>query len=82
MGNNITYNKLIRDLENRDSSYWMRVREKEVLDLFNRASKNVPAYKKFLKDNEINSELIRSWSDFQKVPFFNKENYLKKYRYN
>ncbi|KKQ26346.1 MAG: hypothetical protein US62_C0007G0018 [Candidatus Woesebacteria bacterium GW2011_GWA1_37_8] len=82
MGNNITYNKLIRDLENRDSSYWMRVREKEVLDLFNRASKNVPAYKKFLKDNEINSELIRSWSDFQKVPFVNKENYLKKYRYN
>lgn len=48
--------------------------------VFHKASSKVPAYKKFLKENKVNSNSVRSYKDFQiKVPSTDKENYIYKY---
>lgn len=52
---------------------------KKALKLFNEAAIRVPAYKDFLKQNNINPKKIRTKTDFDQIPITNKENYLKKY---
>lgn len=61
------------------SEFWNRVAKHRALRLFHLASKRVPAYKEFLKKNNITPEKIKSWSDFQQVPPVNKKNYLRLY---
>ncbi len=53
--------------------------ERHVLDLFYETALTVPAYKKFLAENNIDASSIQSFKDFQKLPFINKDNYIKKY---
>lgn len=53
--------------------------QKMALDLFHRASKEVPSYANFLNDNGINPEGIKTEKDFKSLPVTNKKNYLKKY---
>lgn len=62
-----------------DSDMWMRLRARNSLTLFHDATKRVPAYKAFLKENGINPEKIRTRDDFEKLPATSKANYLKKY---
>jgi len=47
--------------------------------LFRRAASMVPAYKKFLVDNNFRSSQIKSVADFYKIPPTNKKNYIRKY---
>lgn len=65
--------------ERKDSGFWFSEQKKRSLRLFHRAAENVPAYKDFLKKNNIDPEKIKNWEDFQKVPVMNKNNYLKTY---
>ena len=52
--------------------------EKKVLRIFKNAKKNIPAYKKVLKENKIGS--IRTITDFNtKLPVLDKHNYVHKY---
>ena len=53
--------------------------EQYVLDLFYKTALTVPAYKKFLAENNVDISSIQSMNDFQKLPFINKDNYIKKY---
>ncbi len=50
-----------------------------LLNFFHKTAETVPAYKKFLVENNINPDSIKSIEDFQKLPFVNKENYINKY---
>ena len=66
-------------LNSRNPKFWEREGEKMALCLFSLASRNVPAYKDFLKKNKINPEKIKTIKDFKYVPITDKNNYIKKY---
>jgi phenylacetate-CoA ligase len=68
-------NRLKRDSEND----WVKAGQNEALLLFHAMAKRVPAYKDFLKKNDINPARIKTASDLTFVPTTDKENYLKAY---
>ena len=51
----------------------------EVVTLFHDVAANVPAYKAFLTQQQINPDTIQTFEDFQKLTPLTKENYLKCY---
>lgn len=53
--------------------------KKQAFETFHFAAEHVPAYKDFLKKNNVDSEKITKFEDFEKVPLTNKKNYLSKY---
>ncbi len=53
--------------------------EKKVLATFHKIVRNVPAYGKFLKENGVNANSIRTIEDFKKLPLTDKKNYIEKY---
>jgi len=61
------------------SEQLLKMGEQVALETFSIAAKTVPAYKDFLKKNKIDSEKIKSFSDFTAIPLTNKENYLFAY---
>ncbi len=52
-----------------------------LVGLFQRMAREVPAYKKFLKDNGIKLSTIVTTDDLQKVPAISKSNYLRSNKY-
>ncbi len=71
--------QIIRFIRTKKESFWIREREKRALQLFQRAAREVPAYKDFLKKHRVNPVKIRTFSDFQSVPPTSKKDYLKQY---
>ncbi len=71
--------RILNLLHKKSWNFWAKEREKRALKIFHEAAIRVPAYKNFLKKNRINSEHIRTFKDFQKVPTTSKQNYLKHY---
>ncbi|MFH1598053.1 MAG: phenylacetate--CoA ligase family protein [Patescibacteria group bacterium] len=53
--------------------------QKMALKLFRKASKQIPSYAKFLRENGVNPKNIKSIRDFKSLPIITKKNYLKKY---
>ncbi len=51
----------------------------EIIKLFQDVAANVPAYKAFLTQQQINADNIQTFDDFQKLPPLTKDNYLKCY---
>ena len=51
----------------------------ETIDLYQDVAANVPAYKAYLKQQQINPDSIQTFEDFQKLPPLTKDNYLKCY---
>lgn len=66
-------------LINKEEQFWQKYGEKMALNLFHKAAENIPAYKKFLKSNQINPKTVKTITDFQKVPPITKKNYLRFY---
>lgn len=54
-------------------------RESAVVALFQDVAANVPAYKTFLAEREINPHNIQTLDDFQNLPAIAKENYISRY---
>jgi phenylacetate-CoA ligase len=52
------------------------------LDLFQKASETIPAYKEFLKKNRIHSSFIKTYEDLVNVPVTTKENYIDAYPFS
>lgn len=52
---------------------------KHSIDLFQKASEEVAAYKKFLRQNNCDPSDIKTAEDFKKVPIASKEDYLQKF---
>jgi phenylacetate-CoA ligase len=58
-----------------------KISEKKALAVFKKASKNIPAYRRFLRDNNIKRMKIKNIDDFNHIlPPTTKENYVKKNR--
>ena len=74
-------NKRLFELKNRNSLYWLKLGEKNVLRLANFVLNSTPAYKKFLLDSGLNYKKILKIEDFLALPPINKNNYLRKYDY-
>jgi phenylacetate-CoA ligase len=74
-------NKRLFELKNKDSLYWLKLGEKNVLRLANFVLNSTPAYKKFLLDSGLNYKKISKIEDFLNLPSINKDNYLRKYNY-
>src|SRR6185437_2595071 len=73
----------IQEIEKELSEYtedkWIKESKKEAIQLFKQASKRIPAYKDFLKNNSIDPDSIRTYEDFKHIPFTDKKNYIDKY---
>ena len=59
------------------SKQWEKMRQTNALTLFKKASKDVPAYREFLKKNKVNPSKIKNFKNFESVPPINKNNYLR-----
>lgn len=68
----------ISKIKVRTEKNWLDRGDHRVLNLFKQMAERVPAYRKFLKENNINPTKVRSIRDFKKIPLTNKSNYLKK----
>ncbi len=66
-------------LKNKTESFWLQRGKKMQLALFFDMAKRVPAYKKFLRTNNINLNSIRTQQDLARVPSIDKNNYLRAY---
>jgi phenylacetate-CoA ligase len=53
--------------------------ETVTLGLFQRVAANVPAYQAFLKEQGVNSAVIKTFADFQQLPLTTKQNYFQRY---
>ena len=71
--------KARRQLTETSEEEWQRRGEQRALALFHAAAEHVPAYKDFLKKNQIRPEKIKTIEDFKKLPLLDKENYLRAY---
>lgn len=60
------------------SEDWSRIQKTHMLSLFKRMSLEVPAYRRFLKTNNIQRNNIRTMEDLTAVPAISKINYLRK----
>lgn len=72
-------NEMRKDLENQPENFWSKRGERMAFRLFKQASARVPAYHDFLKKKKVNPDKIKTISDFSKVPFVDKKNYLSAY---
>jgi len=53
---------------------------KKTLDLFHKASKEVPAYKDFLQKQGVQPDMVKTLDDFRRyVPIIDKKNYISQY---
>ena len=69
--------RLLKDIKSKKNDYWVKQKEERALKLFHAAAEGVPAYKKFLKAHKIDHTKIKTFKDFQSVPFINKKNYIR-----
>lgn len=72
--------QIMRLLSEKKSDFWVEEGRKRSLALFHEAAKRVPAYRDFLKKNNVDPKKIKTWEDFQThVPVMSKKNYLRQY---
>lgn len=76
---NLDIRRIENEFKHRSEKEWQEESQNEALRLFKEAAKRVPAYKKFLKEHEVNPSSIKTYSDFQLVPYTDKKNYIDKY---
>lgn len=53
---------------------------KRSIDLFKKASEEIPAYRQFLQGHKLDPRDIREPADYSKVPITSKKDYLQKFR--
>ena len=70
---------LLRQLRSKPESFWLKRGEKMAINLFKEMSVRVPAYKDFLKKNSVDPKTVKTISDLKKVPWVDKNNYLRAY---
>lgn len=61
----------------RHSAEWARVQRTYLLSLFRRMAEEVPAYARFLRQNGVKPEQVRTMADLSAIPSISKGNYLR-----
>jgi phenylacetate-CoA ligase len=78
----VSVSVFIKRLREHTSDEWNRVNREHLLKLFTRMSKDVPAYKRFLKSNKIKPGTIVTLEDLSGIPPTSKKNYLHPTNFN
>ena len=60
------------------SADWSRREKMHLLSLFKRMALDVPAYRRFLGENGVRRDSIRTVEDLTSIPVITKKNYLQK----
>ncbi len=68
-----------RLLQEKDEDFWRKKGEENALALFHAVAERVPAYKDFLKKQDINHARITSIKEFETLPVLTKKNYIQMY---
>ncbi len=68
----------LKYLKNKSEKYWIKRGEESVLRLFKEMAVCVPAYKKLLKEKNVDSREIKKIADIKNLPIISKDSYLKK----
>jgi phenylacetate-CoA ligase len=76
---NLDIDNLMSEYKNANSDSLLKEGNRLALELFHQAAERIPAYKDFLKKNNIDPNLIKTLEDFKKVPIMDKKNYLRAY---
>ncbi len=71
--------RLTKFVSDHTSEFWEQVKHKQALRLFHRASRDVPAYRDFLRRHKIDPSKVKTVKDLQVVPPVTKNNYLRAY---
>lgn len=74
--------KISKNLTEGNPERFEKKSKQSALKFFRQVSSRVPAYKDFLKKNKIVPGRIRTIDDLRKIPWVDKENYLKQYPMN
>lgn len=72
-------NRIIQQIKTRKSLFWEKIRGENVLNLFRLVSRQVPAYRDFLRNNKVKPENIKTVADLRLLPTIDKKNYLRRY---
>src|SRR6185503_11719219 len=70
---------IIRSYKQRAEEYWVSLSRKNTLTLFRDMVKKVPAYVKFLKENNFDIDKIVNHEDLKLVPTTSKKTYFQKF---
>lgn len=73
--------KELDELKKKPAAYWEGKGQRKIFDLFKFTYENVPAYKKFLKEQGVKGSDVKSAKDFNLLPGVSKKDYLRKYTY-
>lgn len=69
-----------KEINSKESTFWMRKGEQKALKVFKLAAERVPAYSDFLSKNGVDPLKIKTFAQFQKnVPLIDKKNYITQY---
>jgi phenylacetate-CoA ligase len=71
----------LKNLKTEDPVKWEKAGKKRVMELYKFVSKNVPAYRKLMKEHGIRPEDIQDTESFKRLPVIDKDSYLRKYDY-
>lgn len=77
--NSFKTSEILELIYTKKSDYWEQVRQETAVNLFHKAAENVPAYGKFLIENNVDYQKVKSWDDFKNIPIVDKKNYLRQY---
>ena len=69
----------LKALYKKKAQFWENQRFGNSLKVFQRAAKEVPAYRDFLRSQNFNPLSVKSVSDWQKIPKTSKKNYLRRH---
>lgn len=67
------------DILGADADELQEAGNQRALELFHRAADHLPAYRRFLADQEFSPRHVETYGDFLQVPVTTKANYIERY---
>jgi len=74
--------KIVKFYYTKPESYWLNRQDLFMSGLFSKMSIQIPAYKKFLKQNNFKPRSVKKFRDLDNVPHIAKNNYFNKFTLN
>ncbi len=76
---NTNVTKVLEEMGRYSDKNWEKASQQRALALFQQVAQRVPAYRDFLRRNNIKAAKVKTWKDFLQVPVTDKDNYFRRY---
>ena len=73
---------ILQSYYTKPESHWLTRQNRLASELFAKMAKELPAYRKFLKENNFKASKTKTPQDFIKIPHINKYNYFNQFALN